>query len=146
MKVPNFLISWTFTILLCIFCFCNFSFCLNVIVWVTLLILVTCCAYLNHVSRQLHNYYHFLYALRFHLCWASCYSMTAKKEDIVPPVPILTRYSREHGIKAFVKKELRDSKLPDSRRSSDVNILATSTLCIQLNTLHVSSTIIWPAF
>ncbi|VFQ94801.1 unnamed protein product [Cuscuta campestris] len=60
----------------------------------------------------------------------------ANKEDITPPVPILTRYSREHGIKAFVKKELRDTKLPDSRKSSDINVLSTSTLCIQLNTLH----------
>ncbi|XP_019185195.1 PREDICTED: uncharacterized protein LOC109180165 [Ipomoea nil] len=63
-------------------------------------------------------------------------SKLANKEDIVPPIPILTRYSREHGIKAFVKKELRDSKLSESRKFSDVNILATSTLCIQLNTLH----------
>nr|GMD62684.1 protein unc-13 homolog [Ipomoea batatas] len=63
-------------------------------------------------------------------------SKLANKEDIVPPIPILTRYSREHGIKAFVKKELRDSKLSDSRKFGDVNILATSTLCIQLNTLH----------
>ncbi|KAK6804726.1 hypothetical protein RDI58_002510 [Solanum bulbocastanum] len=31
----------------------------------------------------------------------------ANKVDIVPPVPILTRYSRESGIKAFVKKELK---------------------------------------
>nr|GMD67594.1 protein unc-13 homolog isoform X2 [Ipomoea batatas] len=69
-------------------------------------------------------------------------SKLANKEDIVPPIPILTRYSREHGIKAFVKKELRDSKLSDSRKFGDVNILATSTLCIQLNTLHVSSTTI----
>ncbi|CAH9091799.1 unnamed protein product [Cuscuta europaea] len=60
----------------------------------------------------------------------------ANKEDIIPPVPILTRYSREHGIKAFVKKELRDTKLPDSRKSSDINVPSTSKLCIQLNTLH----------
>ncbi|PWA87525.1 hypothetical protein CTI12_AA129120 [Artemisia annua] len=61
----------------------------------------------------------------------------ANKEDIIPPVPILTRYRRESGIKAFVKtKELNDSRLPDMRKSRDINVMTTQTLCVQLNTLY----------
>ncbi|KVH87712.1 Mammalian uncoordinated homology 13, domain 2 [Cynara cardunculus var. scolymus] len=60
----------------------------------------------------------------------------ASKEDIIPPVPILTRYRRESGIKAFVKKELTDPRLPDMRKSRDINVLRTPTLCVQLNTLY----------
>ncbi|KAL2478154.1 hypothetical protein Fot_47168 [Forsythia ovata] len=60
----------------------------------------------------------------------------ANKEDIIPPVPILTRYRKDSGIKAFVKKELTDSRLPDVRKSSDIQVLATPTLCVQLNTLY----------
>lgn len=60
----------------------------------------------------------------------------ANKEDIVPPVPILTRYSREHGINALLKKETKEAKLPDVRKSSEINVLTTPMLCVQLNTLH----------
>ncbi|GMI90437.1 proton ATPase translocation control 1 [Hibiscus trionum] len=60
----------------------------------------------------------------------------ASKDDLVPPVPVLTRYRREAGIKAFVKKELFDSRLPDQRRSIEINVLTTPTLCVQLNTLY----------
>ncbi|KAI3445159.1 hypothetical protein Pfo_001824 [Paulownia fortunei] len=60
----------------------------------------------------------------------------ADKEDIIPPVPTLTRYRKESGIKAFVKKELTDPRLPDARKSSEINVLATPTLCVQLNTLY----------
>ncbi|KAG9156862.1 hypothetical protein Leryth_025128 [Lithospermum erythrorhizon] len=68
----------------------------------------------------------------------------ASKDDIVPPLPILTRYSKEIGIKAFVKKEFRDSmrdslkdpRLSEVRKSTDINVLETPTLCIQLNTLY----------
>lgn len=60
----------------------------------------------------------------------------ANKEDIVPPVPILTRYSSEHGIKAFLKKELKDTRVPDVLKSVEVDAAATSTLCVQLNSLH----------
>ncbi|GFP93431.1 hypothetical protein PHJA_001487500 [Phtheirospermum japonicum] len=42
----------------------------------------------------------------------------ADKADIIPPVPTLTRYRKESGmIKAFVKKELTDPRLPDVRNS-----------------------------
>ncbi|PIA60117.1 hypothetical protein AQUCO_00400782v1 [Aquilegia coerulea] len=58
------------------------------------------------------------------------------KEDLIPPVPILTRYKKEIGIKAFVKKELFDPRLPDVRRSGQINVLTTPKLCVQLNTLH----------
>lgn len=60
----------------------------------------------------------------------------ASKEDLIPPVPILTRYKKEAGIKAFVKKELMDPRLPDERRSSEINVQTTPTLCVQLNTLY----------
>jgi hypothetical protein len=60
------------------------------------------------------------------------------KEDIIPPVPILTRYRKEAGIKAaFVKKEHTvDPRLPDMRKSTEINLLTTPTLCVQLNTLY----------
>lgn len=67
----------------------------------------------------------------------SCYA--ASKEDLIPPVPILTRYRKDSGIKAFVKKELFDPRLPDERKSIEINVLTTPTLCIQSNTLYVSS-------
>ncbi|XP_061997215.1 protein unc-13 homolog [Rosa rugosa] len=60
----------------------------------------------------------------------------ATKEDLIPPVPILTRYKKEAGIKAFVKKELFDPRLPDERRSTEINVRTTPTLCVQLNTLY----------
>ncbi|GMI83308.1 proton ATPase translocation control 1 [Hibiscus trionum] len=60
----------------------------------------------------------------------------ASKDDVIPPLPVLTRYRREAGIKAFVKKELFDSRLPDQRRSIETNVLTTPTLCVQLNTLY----------
>ncbi|CAO2816120.1 unnamed protein product [Amaranthus hypochondriacus] len=61
----------------------------------------------------------------------------ASKEDLMPPMPILTRYRKEAGIKAFVKKELLDhQKLPEERKSSDISVLPTPILCVQLNTLY----------
>lgn len=56
-------------------------------------------------------------------------------------MPILTRYKKEAGIKAFVKKELFDARVPepDETRPSQISVLATPTLCVQLNTLYVSS-------
>lgn len=70
----------------------------------------------------------------------------ASKDDLIPPVPILTRYKKEVGIKAFVKKELFDPRLPDERRSTEINVLTTPTLCVQLNTLYVSSILTWTLF
>ncbi|CAK9316420.1 unnamed protein product [Citrullus colocynthis] len=60
----------------------------------------------------------------------------ASKEDLVPPPPFLTRYKKEAGIKAFVKKEKFDSKMSGERRSTEINVLTTPTLCVQLNTLY----------
>ncbi|KAG5626458.1 hypothetical protein H5410_011676, partial [Solanum commersonii] len=60
----------------------------------------------------------------------------ANKEDVVPHVPILMRYSRESGIKAFVKKELKDTRIPNVLKSVEIDVEATSTLCLQLNSLH----------
>ncbi|KAF8403660.1 hypothetical protein HHK36_011764 [Tetracentron sinense] len=42
----------------------------------------------------------------------------ASVEDLIPPVPILTRYKKEVGIRAFVKKEVIDPRLPDERRGA----------------------------
>lgn len=69
------------------------------------------------------------------------FDYTASKEDLIPPVPVLTRYSKEAGIKAFVKKELFDSRVPEPEetRPREINVLTTPTLCVQLNTLYVSS-------
>lgn len=55
-------------------------------------------------------------------------------------MPILTRYRKEVALKVFVKKELHDPRLPDMRKSSEINVLTTPTLCVQLNTLYVSCT------
>ncbi|OWM90047.1 hypothetical protein CDL15_Pgr026960 [Punica granatum] len=61
----------------------------------------------------------------------------ASKEEVIPPEPVLTRYKKEAGIKAFVKKELFETpRLPDERRSVDVSVRTTRTLCVQLNTLY----------
>ncbi|KAL8158855.1 hypothetical protein V2J09_000392 [Rumex salicifolius] len=60
----------------------------------------------------------------------------ASKEEMIPPVPPLTRYRKEAGIKAFVKKELLDQKPPEERISREISVLPTPTLCVQLNTLH----------
>ncbi|GLJ39640.1 hypothetical protein SUGI_0810350 [Cryptomeria japonica] len=58
------------------------------------------------------------------------------KGDLIPPTPILTRYKKETGIKAFTKKKLLDPRLPDDRRSSQINVLSTAKLCVRLNSLH----------
>lgn len=54
-------------------------------------------------------------------------------------MPVLTRYKKEAAIKVFVKKELFESKLPDERWSTNIDVPATAVLCVQLNTLHVTS-------
>lgn len=69
------------------------------------------------------------------------FDYTASKEDLIPPVPVLTRYSKEVGIKAFVKKELFETRVPERQetRPREISVLTTPTLCVQLNTLYVSS-------
>ncbi|XP_068662392.1 protein unc-13 homolog isoform X2 [Aristolochia californica] len=57
------------------------------------------------------------------------------KEDLIPPVPVLTRYRKEHGIKAFVKKEIIEQRLPDER-FTQLSGMSTSNLCVRLNTLY----------
>ena len=54
-------------------------------------------------------------------------------------MPILTRYKKEAGIKAFVKKELFDARVPDETKPNEITVLTTPTLCVQLNTLYVST-------
>ncbi|KAK2354151.1 protein unc-13 protein [Trifolium repens] len=66
----------------------------------------------------------------------------ASKEDLIPPVPILTRYSKEAGIiKAFVKKELFDTRIleREETRPRDISVLTTPILCVQLNTLYYAT-------
>uniref|UniRef100_A0A8R7TFP4 MHD1 domain-containing protein n=1 Tax=Triticum urartu TaxID=4572 RepID=A0A8R7TFP4_TRIUA len=58
------------------------------------------------------------------------------KEDLVPLVPVLTRYKKEHGIKAFVKKEIQEVRPVDERKSSEIVQLTMSKLCVRLNSLY----------
>jgi len=58
------------------------------------------------------------------------------KGDLVPPAPGLTRYKKEVAQKIVSKKKVADPRLPDERRSSEINLLSTTTLCVRLNTLH----------
>lgn len=57
--------------------------------------------------------------------------------DLVPPAPSLTRYKKEVAMKSVSnKKKTADPRLPDERRSSEINLLSTTSLCVRLNTLH----------
>ncbi|KAG0604223.1 hypothetical protein M758_10G154400 [Ceratodon purpureus] len=59
------------------------------------------------------------------------------KRDLVPPAPSLTRYKKEVALKSVSnKKKVADPRLPDERRSSEINLLSTTSLCVRLNTLH----------
>ncbi|KAG6556604.1 hypothetical protein Mapa_001545 [Marchantia paleacea] len=58
------------------------------------------------------------------------------KGDLIPPAPSLTRYKKDVAIKAQSKKKLVDPRLPDERRSTEINFLTTVRLCVRLNTLH----------
>ncbi|XP_020276759.1 LOW QUALITY PROTEIN: uncharacterized protein LOC109851055 [Asparagus officinalis] len=62
------------------------------------------------------------------------------KEDLIPQVPVLTRYRKESGIKSFVKKEVVDFKVTDDRSSSQINALTVPKLCVRLNTLYYAIT------
>lgn len=79
----------------------------------------------------------------YHACdhIAVCYILvfTGDKRDLVPPAPSLTRYKKEVALKSVSsKKKVADPRLPDERRSSEINMLSTTSLCVRLNTLHVS--------
>ncbi|KQK15101.1 uncharacterized protein LOC100836004 isoform X1 [Brachypodium distachyon] len=58
------------------------------------------------------------------------------KEDLVPPVPVLTRYKKELGIKAFVKKEIQEVRTVDERKASEIVQLTMPKLCVRLNSLY----------
>uniref|UniRef100_A0ACD5VZB2 Uncharacterized protein n=1 Tax=Avena sativa TaxID=4498 RepID=A0ACD5VZB2_AVESA len=58
------------------------------------------------------------------------------KEDLVPPVPVLTRYKKELGIKAFVKKEIPEVRTVDERKATEIVQLTMSKLCVRLNSLY----------
>ena len=69
-------------------------------------------------------------------CVRAC---TGDKRDLIPPAPSLTRYKKEVALKSVSnKKKVADPRLPDERRSSEINLLSTTSLCVRLNTLHVS--------
>ncbi|CAN6167673.1 unnamed protein product [Urochloa humidicola] len=57
-------------------------------------------------------------------------------EDLVPPVPVLTRYKKELGIKAFVKKEVQEVKTVDERKAAEITQLTMPKLCVRLNSLY----------
>ncbi|KAJ1290442.1 hypothetical protein BS78_02G243600 [Paspalum vaginatum] len=58
------------------------------------------------------------------------------KEDLAPPVPVLTRYKKELGIKAFVKKEVQEVRTVDERKASEITQLTMPKLCVRLNSLY----------
>ncbi|KAF8780797.1 hypothetical protein HU200_000739 [Digitaria exilis] len=58
------------------------------------------------------------------------------KEDLAPPVPVLTRYKKELGIKAFVKKEVQEVKTVDERKATEITQLTMPKLCVRLNSLY----------
>ncbi|KAJ0968899.1 hypothetical protein J5N97_021776 [Dioscorea zingiberensis] len=71
------------------------------------------------------------------------------KEDLIPPVPALTRYRKELGIRAFVA-DLRSTDERRSHQSVDLRLtnerfhqidaLSTQSLCVRLNTLYYAIT------
>eukprot|EP00249_Psilotum_nudum_P007988 c20960_g1_i1 orf=699-4043(-) len=63
-------------------------------------------------------------------------SQLGNVQDLIPPVPALTRYKKDSSIKAFTKKKIADPRLPDDKRTSEINALTVSSLCVRLNTLH----------
>lgn len=77
--------------------------------------------------------------LAFFLISYALFFYTGDKGDLVPPAPGLTRYKKEVAQKIVSKKKVADPRLPDERRSSEINLLSTTTLCVRLNTLHVSA-------
>nr|CAD1838922.1 unnamed protein product [Ananas comosus var. bracteatus] len=62
------------------------------------------------------------------------------KDDLIPPVPVLTRYKKEMGIKAFVKKDVAEIRIMDDKKSSEINALTSVKLCVRLNTLYYAIT------
>uniref|UniRef100_A0A0E0NZN0 MHD1 domain-containing protein n=1 Tax=Oryza rufipogon TaxID=4529 RepID=A0A0E0NZN0_ORYRU len=58
------------------------------------------------------------------------------REDLIPPVPVLTRYKKELGIKAFVKKEIHEVRTVDERKASEIIQLTMPKLCVRLNSLY----------
>ncbi|XP_020088273.1 uncharacterized protein LOC109710203 [Ananas comosus] len=62
------------------------------------------------------------------------------KDDLIPPVPVLTRYKKEMGIKAFVKKDVAEIRIMDDKKSSEINALTSAKLCVRLNTLYYAIT------
>ncbi|KAJ4776201.1 plant/protein (DUF810) [Rhynchospora pubera] len=63
------------------------------------------------------------------------------KEELIPPVPALTRYKKENVIKAFTKKESSIEARPlDDRRSNGINSLTTVKLCVRLNSIYYALT------
>lgn len=70
--------------------------------------------------------------------WFILWYLVVNKDDLIPPVPVLTRYKKEMGIKAFVKKDVAEIRIMDDKKSSEINALTSTKLCVRLNTLYVS--------
>jgi uncharacterized membrane protein YwzB len=62
--------------------------------------------------------------------------LAVDREDLIPPVPVLTRYKKELGIKAFVKKEIHEVRTVDERKASEIIQLTMPKLCVRLNSLY----------
>ncbi|KAJ7533708.1 hypothetical protein O6H91_13G060800 [Diphasiastrum complanatum] len=63
-------------------------------------------------------------------------SQLGDKADLIPPAPSLTRYKKDTVVRALSKKKVADPRLPDEKRSSEINMLTIAKLCVRLNTLH----------
>ncbi|GJM99266.1 hypothetical protein PR202_ga16353 [Eleusine coracana subsp. coracana] len=71
------------------------------------------------------------------LCNGRASDWRVDKDDLVPPVPVLTRYKKELGIKAFVRKEVhQEVKTVDERKASEITQLTMPRLCVRLNSLY----------
>ena len=70
----------------------------------------------------------------------SFFLYTCDKGDLVPWAPGLTCYKKEVAQKMVSNKKVVEFRLPDERRSSEINLHSTTTLCVCLNTLHASAT------
>ncbi|KAJ7545205.1 hypothetical protein O6H91_09G110600 [Diphasiastrum complanatum] len=56
--------------------------------------------------------------------------------ELIPPVPILTRYNEDLFMRGHLKRKTVEAQLLDEKRIFEINLLTTSKLCIRLNTLY----------
>eukprot|EP00245_Coleochaete_scutata_P015380 TRINITY_DN6828_c0_g6_i1.p1 TRINITY_DN6828_c0_g6~~TRINITY_DN6828_c0_g6_i1.p1 ORF type:complete len:662 (-),score=136.36 TRINITY_DN6828_c0_g6_i1:359-2224(-) len=63
-------------------------------------------------------------------------SSLGSQDDLMSPLPALTRYKKDVATKLNVPGKRKDPRMPDERRANEINALTTTKLCIRLNTLH----------